>query len=127
MTSFAFDRKELCNALRHNATLFGLRRYRMCPVDCIYGLSAQDPAYRRQLFIHPDECITCAACEPECPWGAIFEDNAVPDIFKEDVEINAKVFQDHPAKEFTTIPIPILEHPSPAQIEENNKKWGYKK
>jgi ferredoxin len=29
----------------------------VCPVDCIY----EGP---NQLFIHPDECIDCRACEP---------------------------------------------------------------
>ena len=33
----------------------------VCPVDCIY----EGPD---QLYIHPDECIDCGACEPECPW-----------------------------------------------------------
>src|SRR5215212_5147218 len=37
----------------------------VCPVDCIY----EGP---EQLFIHPDECIDCGACEPECPVTAIF-------------------------------------------------------
>src|SRR2546425_5381834 len=32
----------------------------VCPVDCIY--EGED-----QLYIHPDECIDCGACEPECP------------------------------------------------------------
>src|SRR4029434_11304176 len=36
----------------------------VCPVDCIY----EGP---NQLFIHPDECIDCGACEPVCPWTAI--------------------------------------------------------
>ncbi|MDP9205975.1 MAG: ferredoxin family protein, partial [Gemmatimonadota bacterium] len=31
----------------------------VCPVDCIY----EGPD---QLYIHPDECIDCGACEPEC-------------------------------------------------------------
>ena len=31
----------------------------VCPVDCIY--EGED-----QLYIHPDECIDCGACEPEC-------------------------------------------------------------
>jgi len=35
------------------------------PVDCIY--EGED-----QLYIHPDECIDCGACEPECPVTAIF-------------------------------------------------------
>ncbi len=100
---------------------------KVCPVDCIYGLTVEDPAYQKQLFIQPDECINCAACEPECPWGAIFEDTQVPEIFKDDTEINAQIFQAHPKEEFTTTPTPILEHPSPDQIEANYKKWGYQK
>src|SRR6184192_702383 len=39
----------------------------VCPVDCIY--EGED-----QLYIHPDECIDCGACEPECPVTAIFLD-----------------------------------------------------
>lgn len=99
----------------------------VCPVDCIYGLTTEDPAYRKQLFIHPEECINCAACEPECPWGAIFEDASVPDIFKEDIEINARVFQDHSSDDTTTSPEPIRQHPSPEEVEANYRKWGYTK
>ena len=43
----------------------------VCPVDCIY----EGPD---QLFIHPDECIDCGACEPECPVTAIFPEEDVP-------------------------------------------------
>ena len=32
----------------------------VCPVDCFY----EGPNF---LVIHPDECIDCALCEPECP------------------------------------------------------------
>lgn len=35
-----------------------------CPVDCIYE-------GERMLYIHPTECIDCAACEPVCPVEAI--------------------------------------------------------
>lgn len=35
-----------------------------CPVDCIYE-------GERMLYIHPDECIDCGACEPVCPVEAI--------------------------------------------------------
>ena len=28
-----------------------------CPVDCIYE-------GQRSLYIHPDECVDCGACEP---------------------------------------------------------------
>jgi NAD-dependent dihydropyrimidine dehydrogenase PreA subunit len=43
----------------------------VCPVDCIY--EADD-----QFYIHPEECIDCGACEPECPVQAIFPDTDVP-------------------------------------------------
>jgi ferredoxin len=99
----------------------------VCPVDCIYGLTAGDEQYRRQLFIHPEECINCAACEPECPWGAIFEDVVVPEIFKEDIEINAKIFDDHPKDDFTTTLDPIKQHPTPGEIDANYEKWGHEK
>ncbi|MEY3407162.1 MAG: hypothetical protein RL038_223 [Actinomycetota bacterium] len=42
-----------------------------CPVDCIYEGD-------RMLYIHPDECVDCGACEPVCPVGAIFYDDDVP-------------------------------------------------
>jgi NAD-dependent dihydropyrimidine dehydrogenase PreA subunit len=96
-----------------------------CPVDCIYGLTVEDDKYRKQLFIHPEECINCAACEPECPWGAIFEDAAVPSIFEEDTPINELVFLEHSPDDFTTTPEPIRENPTPEEVNENNQKWGY--
>lgn len=37
----------------------------VCPVDCIYEGD-------RKLYIQPDECIDCGACETECPQSAIF-------------------------------------------------------
>jgi NAD-dependent dihydropyrimidine dehydrogenase PreA subunit len=99
----------------------------VCPVDCIYGLTVSDEKYRRQLFIHPEECINCAACEPDCPWGAIFEDVAVPEIFKEDIVINAEIFDDHSKDDFTTTPDPMRQHPTPDEIGANYKKWGHEK
>ncbi|KRD51669.1 ferredoxin [Microbacterium sp. Root280D1] len=36
-----------------------------CPVDCIYE-------GERSLYIHPDECVDCGACEPVCPVEAIY-------------------------------------------------------
>ena len=36
-----------------------------CPVDCIYEGD-------RMLYIQPDECVDCGACEPVCPVEAIF-------------------------------------------------------
>ena len=43
----------------------------VCPVDCFY----EGPNF---LVIHPDECIDCALCEPECPAEAIFSEDEIP-------------------------------------------------
>lgn len=42
-----------------------------CPVDCIYEGN-------RSLYIHPDECVDCGACEPVCPVEAIFYEDDIP-------------------------------------------------
>lgn len=39
----------------------------VCPVDCFYE-------GENMLVIHPDECIDCGVCEPECPADAIRPD-----------------------------------------------------
>jgi NAD-dependent dihydropyrimidine dehydrogenase PreA subunit len=41
----------------------------VCPVDCFYEGA-------NMLVIHPDECIDCGVCEPECPVDAIKPDTA---------------------------------------------------
>ena len=61
----------------------------VCPVECIY--EGED-----QLYIHPDECIDCGACEPECPVSAIFEVSAVPEQWKDYIEKNRQFFVEHP-------------------------------
>jgi len=46
----------------------------VCPVDCINFDEGDD----RMLFINPDECIDCGACEPACPVNAIFAEDDIP-------------------------------------------------
>ena len=46
-----------------------------------------------QVFINPDECIDCGACEPACPVSAIFEESAVPAQWREYIQINADYFK----------------------------------
>ncbi len=53
----------------------------VCPADCFY----EDES---QLYIHPDECVDCGACEPECPVEAIFADSAVPEQYEHWTQIN---------------------------------------
>ena len=57
----------------------------VCPVSCIY-IESDD--LDRKLYIHPDECIDCGACEPECPVTAIFEESAVPAEWAEFIELD---------------------------------------
>ena len=58
----------------------------VCPVDCIY----EGPNF---LVIHPDECIDCALCEPECPANAIFSEDELPADQKDFIAINAELAQ----------------------------------
>lgn len=51
----------------------------VCPVDCFYE-------GENMLVIHPDECIDCGVCEPECPIDAIKPDS--DDGVEKWVEIN---------------------------------------
>ena len=57
----------------------------VCPVDCIYEGDSQ-------LYIHPDECIDCGACEPECPVNAIFPEEDVPENQRQFIAINREIF-----------------------------------
>jgi ferredoxin len=41
------------------------------------------------LYIHPDECIDCEACVPECPVDAIYHEDDLPEEWKEFIQINA--------------------------------------
>jgi NAD-dependent dihydropyrimidine dehydrogenase PreA subunit len=58
-----------------------------CPVDCIYE-------GERALYIHPDECIDCGACEPVCPVEAIFYEDDLPKRWAEYRTDNARFFAD---------------------------------
>ncbi len=57
-----------------------------CPVDCIYEGD-------RTLYIHPTECIDCAACEPACPVEAIFLAEETPAEWNAFIKINAEFFE----------------------------------
>ncbi|MFE9775066.1 ferredoxin [Streptomyces sp. NPDC005931] len=56
-----------------------------CPVDCIYE-------GRRALYIHPDECVDCGACEPVCPVEAICFEEDVPAEWGDHTGSNAAFF-----------------------------------
>ena len=57
-----------------------------CPVDCIYEGD-------RMMYIHPDECVDCGACEPVCPTEAIFYEDDVPAAMSEFTQANVDFFK----------------------------------
>ncbi len=60
-----------------------------CPVDCIYEGA-------RMLYVEPDECVDCGACEPVCPVEAIYYEDDVPEEYAAYTDANAEFFNDIP-------------------------------
>ena len=75
----------------------------VCPVDCIHGPMSLDEIEEIkeqhgekapqlagiQLYIDPDMCIDCGACEPECPIEAIFDEDELPEEWEKYIDLNA--------------------------------------
>ena len=61
----------------------------VCPVDCFY----EGP---NMLVIHPDECIDCALCEPECPVEAIFSEDELPEDQQDFLDLNQRLAESWP-------------------------------
>ena len=97
----------------------------VCPVDCIYEYTGTTDReqWPNQLYIHPDECIDCGACEPECPWNAIFEEVAVPDVFKDDIPLNYRMMENK--DDFRVPQLVKKEHPTAEQVAANKQKCGW--
>jgi len=84
----------------------------VCPVSCIY---LENDGLDRKLYIHPDECIDCGACEPECPVNAIFEQSAVPPEWQEFIELDARWNRgDSDEKNAVRARIDAIQPPAPA-------------
>ena len=95
----------------------------VCPVDCIYEYVGPDKVkFPNQLYIDPDECIDCGACEPECPWQAIFEEPGVPDLLKDDIALNHALLE--LKDQFKVKAFEQGKHPTADEVAENKKKWG---
>ncbi|MDP3921672.1 MAG: ferredoxin family protein [Candidatus Omnitrophota bacterium] len=68
----------------------------VCPVDCIYPGEYQEKPF---MVIDPEVCISCGACEPECPIGAIVaEEDMAPDYAVINAELSPK-WKDNPKVE----------------------------
>jgi len=66
---------------------------RVCPVACIHFEQDKD----RKLYIDPDECIDCGACEPVCPVEAIFAELDLPTKWRKYAEIDELWFRNKEA------------------------------
>ncbi len=57
-----------------------------CPVDCIYEGA-------RTMYINPDECVDCGACQSTCRVGAIYWEGDLPDGEQQHLQDNAAFFR----------------------------------
>ena len=74
----------------------------VCPVDCFY----EGPNF---LVIHPDECIDCALCEPECPVDAIYAEDELPEGQQQFLDLNAELADQWPNITEKKDPLPEAE------------------
>ena len=56
----------------------------VCPCDCFRE-------GEKMLYIEPDDCIDCAACESECPVQAIFFEDNMPADQRQFITLNAEM------------------------------------
>lgn len=61
----------------------------VCPVDCFYE-------GENFLVIHPDQCIDCGLCEPECPIQAIKSEDELETHEQQFLAINAEMAEQWP-------------------------------
>src|SRR6516165_1058787 len=96
----------------------------VCPEpDCIVEHRPPEGVERlpNQLFINPAQCIDCGACEPECPWEAIFPEDQVPTAFASDIALNA-ISAARPS-EFTEGTIRQSLPPAADDVSANKRHW----
>jgi ferredoxin len=66
----------------------------VCPVDCIHPTKDEEAfEAEKQLYIDPETCIDCGACEPVCPVTAIFPQEELPEKWQSFIEINAQYYK----------------------------------
>jgi ferredoxin len=70
----------------------------VCPVDCIHPRK-DEPDFEKEtlLYIDPEVCIDCGACEPACPVQAIFPADLVPEQWTHYTQMNADWYKNRSA------------------------------
>lgn len=74
----------------------------VCPVACFHGDD-------EMLYIDNEVCIDCAACIPECPVQAIYEETDIPEDLMKWVEINQERAPNLPVIDSKQDPLPGAE------------------
>lgn len=74
----------------------------VCPVDCFH----EGPNF---LVIDPEECINCSLCAPECPVGAIYPAEELPERYREYLALNAELARSWPVLNARREPLPEAE------------------
>jgi ferredoxin len=74
----------------------------VCPVDCFY----EGPNF---LVIHPDECIDCGLCEPECPADAILHEDDLTEAQEIFYQLNKELSEIWPNIKQRKAPLPDAE------------------
>ncbi len=65
----------------------------VCPVDCIHPTKDEEGfEAATQLYIDPETCIDCGACEPVCPVTAIFPQEELPEKWSSFIATNAQYY-----------------------------------
>ncbi len=96
----------------------------VCPTECIvqHRPNGRDSDLPNQLFIDPSDCIHCRLCEPECPWEAIYDADDVPDVFHDDIELNARA--QHRTDGYDVPVKRLARKPQVEEVKENRERWG---
>jgi ferredoxin len=76
----------------------------VCPVDAFHGDD-------EMVYIDPDACIDCGACEPQCPVKAIVEDREIDKdpVRSKWIQINADKSPGLPVINTKQTPLPTAE------------------
>lgn len=96
----------------------------VCPKDCIleHRPAVGEPALPNQLYIDPVDCIDCNACVSMCPWEAIYAEDDVPDLFHEDIALNA--LASDRSKGFHVPAERLSRKPTSQEVATNKQRWG---
>jgi ferredoxin len=81
----------------------------VCPMDCFL----EGPNF---LVIHPDECIDCSMCVPECPVNAIAPDHDLPAGQEGFAEINERIARSGQWPRITRPKAPLPGHAEAANV-----------